>query len=189
MGLVASIQGLNQSAWSGKELGQDRAASKSAAGRPQVMNPGRIETPEEALTYINQLYQDGRTDELVGLLRSNPVFKEAWQTLQQSASKDADATGSQDATLRAAASTREQSTLPVPAPGPAPADLAASQDPSAAPITATPVFSPAIATTPNYPVPTPKPSFPLTAGRQAYESQARYFAQESGNSRIVNIRV
>ncbi|MHB8068164.1 MAG: hypothetical protein ACYDIC_09715 [Desulfobaccales bacterium] len=189
MGLVASIQSLNQSAWPEKELGQGRAASKSAAGRPRLGNPAGIETPEEALTYINQLYQDGRTGELVGLLRGNAVFREAWQTLQQSASNGSDPTGGLAATPAAAASTPEQSTLPVPFPAQGPAGQRTNPDPGAGQVTATQVFSPALETTPNYPVPTPKPSYALTAGRQVYESQARYFSQESGDSRTVSIRV
>lgn len=189
MGLVASIQSLNQSAWSGEELGQGRAASKSAAVRPRVNNPGGIETPEEALTYINQLYQDGRTDELVGLLRGNPVFREAWQTLQQSASKDEAATGGPAATPAAASATPEQPSLPVPSPSQATAEQLTTQEPGATQVPATQAFSPAIETIPNYPVPTPKPSFALTAGRQIYESQARSFSQESGNSPLISIRV
>ncbi len=183
MGLVAAIQGLNQSAWPRGELGQSSAASKSATGRARVLNPGAIETPEEALTYIQQLYQDGRTDELVGLLRSNPVFREAWQTLQQSSSNGSDAAANLAATPAAAAAPAE-STLPVPAPS-----QLTSQDPNTALIIAAPAFSPAIQTTPNYPVPTPKPTFAQAAGRRAYESQARYFAKDGGNSSQISIRV
>ena len=189
MGLVASIQSLNQSAWPVEELGQGRAASKSAAVRPRVNNPGGIETPEEALTYINQLYQDGRTDELVGLLRGNRVFREAWQTLQQSASKDEAASGGPAATPAAASATPEQSTFPVPSSSLATGDQLTSQEPGAAQVTATQAFSPAIETIPNYPVPTPRPSFALTAGRQIYESQARSFSQESGSPPLISIRV
>lgn len=117
MGFVQSIQGLSQTAWSGRESGKDNAASKSAAGRPRIFSPAGVETLEEALTYIEQLSKDGRTDELVGLLRGNPVFREAWQTLQQYSSNSSKATAGLASSLPDATPPSEQAGLPVPLPG------------------------------------------------------------------------
>ena len=183
MGMVAAIGSLNQSTWPEKEFGQGSVASKSAGGRPGGLNPGSIESPEEALTYIRQLYQDGRTEELVGLLRGNQVFREAWQTLQQSAAAGFDA-GEQAPPRPTAPLPPEPSALPVPS-----LSQVASQNLNTALVAAVQALSQSTASTPNYPVPTPRPSFALTAGRRAYESQSRNFSERGGNTSRISIRV
>ncbi len=191
MGFVQSIQSLSQIAWPEVKSGKDRAASKSAAGRPRIFSPARVETLEEALTYIEQLSKDGRTNELVGLLRGNPVFREAWQTLQQYSSNSSKATASLASSLPAAASPPEQPGLPAPLPGSgSPGQLHSSgQYLTTAQVKATQGLSPGTQAAQTYLVPAPKPSRPLAAGRQIYEKQARYFAQERANFPRISIRV
>lgn len=191
MGFVPAIQGLSQTPWPGGEIGQGSAAFKSAAGRAQGFSPAGVETPEEALAYIQQLYQDGRTDELVGLLRGNSVFREAWQTLQQSAASAAETTGGPAAPLPDPAPIPEQSALTVPSPGQSPPGQlqTTSQNLTAAQVTATHGFSPATQAAQTHLVPALKPSRPLAAGRRIYENQARYFAREKAGSSRISIRV
>jgi len=191
MGLVQSIQSLNQIAWPGEGIGRASAASKSSAGRPRSSTPPGVETPEEALTYIQQLSQGGRTEELAGLLRSNPVFREAWQTLQQSSSGGSEVDGGVASPFAGATPNSGQAALPVPSSGSVPSDQPqiASQDPNAGQIAATQEFSAQIQAAQTYPVPAPRSSLPLAAGRQVYENQARYFAQEGANFPRISIRI
>lgn len=191
MGFVQSIQNLSQVAWPGGETGQDRAASKTAAERPRAFTPAGVETPEEALAYIEKLYKDGRTDELVGLLRGSAVFRDAWQTLQQSSSSGSKATAGLASSLPDAASPLEISGLPAALAGVGSKGQLQRQGqyPTAAQVTANLGFSPEVQATQSYLVPAPKPSRPLAAGRQVYETQARYFAQEKANFPRISIRV
>jgi hypothetical protein len=191
MGFVQPIQSLSQSAWAGANSGQDRGASKAVAGRPRIFSPTGVETLEEALTYIEQLSQDGRTDELVSLLRGNQVFREAWQTLQQYASNNSKAAAGLASSLQDAASPSAQSGLPVslagvgskgrlPIPG---------YNLSGAQVTANLGLSPEIHGAQANLVPAPKASRTLAAGRQVYERQARYYNQEKANFPRISIRV
>ena len=191
MGFVQPVQDLSQIVWPEVNSGQDRAASKSAAGRPRIFSPAGVETLEEALNYIEQLYKDGRTDELVGLLRGNPVFREAWQTLQQYSSTNSKATAGLASSLPDATPPPEQAGLPVPLPGSASQGQLQSpvQDLTASQVPATQVISPEVQAAQTYLVPSPRPSRPLAAGRQVYENQARYFAQEKANFHRISIRV
>lgn len=49
---------------------------------PRVPSPESIRTPQEALAYIKLLYQTGRMARLASLLRTQPVFREAWLAVQ-----------------------------------------------------------------------------------------------------------
>jgi hypothetical protein len=146
-----------------------------------------VETPEEALTYIQQLYQNGRTAELVSLLRGNPVFREAWQTLQQSSSSYSEATGAR------ASSLPDPAPEPLPIPVLAPGQTAADQLPitrqarGGSPVKATQGSSPEIQRAQTNLVPSPRPSRTLAAGRQVYENQAFYYAQEKANFPRISI--
>jgi hypothetical protein len=85
MGLGQTIQRSSQIGHPGTP-GWESVNSRSAGNRAQDFNPSEAQTPEEALAYIRLFSEAGRTDELAALLRSNPVLREAWQTLQQCAS-------------------------------------------------------------------------------------------------------
>ena len=174
MGFEQTIQSLNQIAWPGT-FGQESAGQKSAGGRPRAFNPGGAKTPEEALTWIERLYKAGRTDELVGLLRRSAVFREAWQTLQQSSSTGFETAGGYVVSIPAAVPTPEQSGLPAPIPTAEPKGQLPRPDQDPAGQTC--------------PVPAPKPARTLAAARQVYETQARYFAQEGANSPRISLRV
>jgi hypothetical protein len=187
MGFKHTVQSLSPVAWPGL-FGQDSGQPKSAGGRARAFDPAGAQTPEEALTYIRQLSKAGRTDELVGLLRRSPVFREAWQTLQQFSSTNSDAAGGPAA---AAIPTPDRSGLPVPSPGagcqgrfPSP-----GPDPVAPQVSATPGFSGKIPASQTFPVQAPRPTRPLNAALQVYETQARYFAQEKANSPRISLRV
>ncbi len=191
MGLELTIQGLSQAAWPGGTPSRDSSKQKSAEGRGRAFNYARAKTPEEALTYIEQLYQAGRTDELGGLLRRSPVFREAWQTLQQFSSTGSEAAGGPASSIPAAAPTTERSWLPAPLPnaGPKGQFQSPGQDLPAAQVTATQRFSPEIPADRTYPVPARKPSCSLAAGRWVYETQARYYAGEKANVPGISLRV
>lgn len=188
MGFKHTVQSLSPVAWPGP-FGQDSGQPKSAGERPRAFNPAGAQTPEEALAYIRQLSKAGRTDELVGLLRRSPVFREAWQTLQQFSATNSDAIGRPASAIPAP--TPDRSGLPAPSPG------AGSQGrfPSPGPglvvpqVSSTPGFSGKIPAAQSFPVPAPRPTRPLDAALQVYETQARYFAQEKANSPRISLRV
>jgi hypothetical protein len=191
MGFVQPIQSLSQSVWPGVGSGQGRAASKAAAGRPRIFSPTGVDTLEEALTYVEQLSKDGRTNELVSLLRGNPVFREAWQTLQQYAANASNAAAGLASSLPDAASPAAQSGLPVSLAGVAsPGQLQVPlHDLPVDQVAANLELSPEIQTVQANLVPAPKPSRTLAAGRQVYETQARYYNQEKANFPRISIRV
>jgi len=184
-----AIQGLRPVAWP-KTPGLDSAKPKPAAGRTRASNPAGAETPEEALAYINLLSKAGRTGKLVGLLRRSRVFREAWQTLQQDSSTGQDAHSGPASSTPAAAPTPDQSVLPGPSPnaGPNGQPEDSGQDPAARQVTATGGPSPEIPAAQTYPVPVPKPSSLLTSAIQAYETQARAYAQEGTNLPRLSIK-
>ncbi len=187
---ILSIQGLSQAAWP-RTPGPDSTKPKSAEGGLRSSDPAGAKTPEEALTYIEQLYQAGRTDELGGLLRRSPVFREAWQILQQFSSTGSEAAGGPASSIPAAAPTTERSWLPAPLPnaGPKGQFQSPGQDLPASPVTATQRFSTEIPAARTYPVPARKPSCSLAAGRRVYETQARYYAREKANVPSISLRV
>jgi hypothetical protein len=179
---ISAIHGLRQFAWT-RTPGQDSAKQKSAEGRPRASNPDGAETPEEALAYIKQLSNAGRTDKLVGLLRRSAVFREAWQTLQQSSSTGQDANSGFASSIPTASPTPGQSVLPGPSPnvGPDGQLPGSGQDLVALQVTATVGPSPEIPAAQTHPVPVPKPSRLLASAIQVYQTQASYYAQEGTN--------
>ncbi|MBI4643182.1 MAG: hypothetical protein HY790_12395 [Deltaproteobacteria bacterium] len=190
MGLVQTIQSLSQIGWLGTP-GQDSANSKSTGGRPRTSNPAGAQTPEEALAYIKLLYKAGRTGELVALLRRSPVFREAWQTLQQFSSTGSEEAGGLGSSIPAAATTQSQSGLPAPPSGAGPNGQLAGpgQAPTALQVAATPGFSGENPAAQAHPVLSSRPTRPLAAARQVYETQARYYAQERATSPRISLRV
>ena len=188
MGFKHTIQSLSPVAWPGT-FGQDSGQPKSAGGRPRAFNPAGAETPEEALTYIRQLSKAGRTDELVGLLRRSPVFREAWQTLQQFSATGYDAAGPPASAIPAP--TPDRSGLPAPSPGAESQGRLPSPGPGlvAPQVPATPGFSGKIPAAQTFPVPSSRPTSPLDAALQVYETQARFFAQEKADSPRISLRV
>lgn len=187
MSLVQTIQSLSQIGWLGTPE-QDSANSKSAGGRSRSFNPAGAQTPEEALAYIHLLSKAGRTDELVALLRRSPVFREAWQTLQQVSSPNSEAGMEIASSLTAAAPIPYRSDLPAP-PSVFTKSQLPSQDPAALQVGATPEVSGENPTTQAYPVLSSRPTRPLAAARQVYETQARYYTQERANSPRISLRV
>jgi hypothetical protein len=186
MGFVHAIQSLSQIAWPGM-FDWDSGKPKSGEGRSRAFNPAEAQTPEEALAYIRLLSKAGRTDELVGLLRRNPVFREAWQTLQQFS-----ATGSEAGEPPAAAiPAPDPSGLPVPASGTEPASRLPIPDPDAASaqVTAASGISPKTPAAETYPVPAPRAARPLSAGLQAYTSQQRYYVEALNPQTLISLRV
>ena len=191
MGLeIFSIQGLSQVAWPGT-TGPDSAKQKSAAEGLRSSDPAGAKTPEEALTYIEQLYKTGRTDELVGLLRQSPVFREAWQNLQQFSSTGSEAGGQSASTVPTAVRTPDQSSLPALIPNAASKGqfLDQDQDSAVPQVTGSRGFSPVTLAAQNYPVPAPKPSYTQGVALQAYETQARNYSQAGANSPRISVRV
>jgi hypothetical protein len=185
MGLVQTIRSMSQIDWLGTP-DRDSANSKLAGGHSRTFNPGGAKTPEEALAWIKLLYQAGRTDELVALLRRNPVFREAWQTLQSSPGSEA---GKEiTSSLPAAAPTPYRSGLPAPANACSQSQLP-SQGPAARQAAATPGVSGETPVTQTCPVLSSRPTRPLAAARQVYEIQARLFSQEGANSPRISLRV
>ena len=168
MGFEPAIQSLSQISGPGT-FGIDNANPKSAGGCGQAFTLAAAQTPEEALAYIRQLTEAGRTDELVGLLRLNPAFREAWQTLQQSAAAVSE-TGGKPAALPAP----DASGLPSPSAQTAPTQLS-GPDLASFQVAATPEISSKAPVADTYPVPAPKPARGLAAGLQAYACQQRNY--------------
>jgi hypothetical protein len=187
MGLVQIIQSLSQIGWLGT-AGRDSANSKSGGGRPRAFNSAGAKTPEDALLYIKLLSKAGRTDELAELLRRSPVFREAWQTLQQFSSTGPEAAGGFASPFSTAAPIPDRSGLPAP-PGAGSPGRLPSPGPAALQGAAAPGFSGENRAAPAYPVLSSRPTGPLAAARQVYETQARYFAQEGANSPRISLRV
>ena len=190
MGFEQTIQRLSQAVWPGT-LDPDSAKQKSAEGRARAFNPAGAKTPEEALTYIERLYKAGRTDELAELLRRSPVFRDAWQSLQQFSSTASEAGGGLASSIPAAAPTPDQSGLPASPAGAGPSGQLQSpgQDLATPQVTATQEFSQKILADQTYPVLASRPTRFLGAVRQVYETQARYYAQEGTNFPRISIRV
>lgn len=53
-------------------------------GQTRPCHPDSVQTPRDALSYIELLYKSGRMEDLAGLLRQNQVFREAWLMIQRS---------------------------------------------------------------------------------------------------------
>lgn len=171
MGLELTIQSLSRIGWPGSR-GRDRADPESAGGRRRAFNPAAAGTPEEALTYIKQLYKAGRTGELAQLLREHQVFREAWQILQQ-----VSAAGCETASaLPATPGFMDR----LPSPG---------RDPAAPGITATPRFSPEIHPVQNLHLPASGTAGLLAAALRVYETQSGYWGRERADSPRISLRV
>ena len=69
--------------WAG-EAGLNNAKPRPEEQPPRSANPSKARTPQEALTYIEQLYKSGRMEDLAALLRRSSVFRVAGLILQQS---------------------------------------------------------------------------------------------------------
>jgi hypothetical protein len=183
MGYAPAVQSLSQVAWPGA-LGRDSSDSESTGGRPRSFTPAGIQTPEEALAYIQLLSKAGRTDELVGLLRHSPVFREAWQSLQQFAAAS-DVGGPPAATIPAP----DASGQPSPLPQAAPTTQLSSQAPALPRETATPGNSPETPAVETYPVLASKPSHPMADLLQAYTSQQRHYLEGRDPQSRISLRV
>ncbi len=114
MGLGQTIQRSSQIGHPGTP-GWDAVNSRSAQDRSQDFNPSGAKTPEEALAYIRLFSEAGRTGELAAWLRSSPVFREAWQTLQQFSSAGPEAGSDKSPALPTGPPTPHPSALPSPA--------------------------------------------------------------------------
>jgi hypothetical protein len=187
MGLVETIQSLSQIGWLGTP-GRDSANSKSTGGRSRTSNPAGAQTPEEALAYIQLLSKAGRTDELAALLRHHPVFREAWQTLQQFSSTGSEAGREITSSLAAATPAPDRSGLPSPPGACSPSQLP-RQGPAALEVAVSTGVSGKNPGAQAYPVLSSRPTRPLAAARQIYETQARLFTQEGANSPQISLRV
>jgi hypothetical protein len=78
--------------WAG-EAGLNNARPRPEEQPPRPANPSKARTPQEALTYIEQLYKSGRMEDLAALLRRSSVFRVAWLILQQSSPASLKAAG------------------------------------------------------------------------------------------------
>lgn len=187
MGFELTIQSPSQVGWQGTP-GRSRANPESGEGRRRAFDPPGVKTPKDALAHIELLYKTGRIDELAVLLRHSQVFRMAWQTLQQSSSRDAGA-GELASLIPAGAAIPEQSGLPVPHPGSGPEGRPQGQDQALLPVTAAAESSPEIPQVQNYPVPASRPAQSLAAGRRVYETQSLFFARERAGFPWFNLRV
>jgi hypothetical protein len=139
------------------------------------------------LAHIELLYKTGRIDEVAALLRHSQVFRMAWQTLQQSSSRDAGA-GELTSSLPAGVVPPELSGLPAPRPGSGPDGRHLGQD-LISQQTAPPESSREISQAPNYPVPASRPTLSMAAGRRVYETQLDFFARERAGFPRFNLMV
>ena len=183
MGLEFTIQSLDRAAWPGTS-GRDRNDSGPAQGRPRDYNPAAAKTPEDAQACIEWLYKNGRTDELVALLRRSSVYRVAWQCLQESAYRSSGKT-KEPAYPQVAAEPSEQP-APLPGAGSGARQLSPVQNLALEPTGATQESTPASRT---YPVLSSRPTNSLAAARRVYETVARYFLQGSGGLSRISVRV
>jgi hypothetical protein len=184
MGLGQTIQRSSQIGHLGMP-GWETVNPRSAQDRAQDFNPAGAGTPEEALAYIRLFSEAGRTAELAALLRSSPVFREAWQTLQRFSSVGPEAGLDKSPALPNGPDTRQPSPLP------SPADAGSqSQGPTALQVAAASGGSGENPATQAYLVISSRPSRSLAAARQAYETTDRLLPREGGASpRHISVRV
>ncbi|MDD2903251.1 MAG: hypothetical protein PHU44_12540 [Syntrophales bacterium] len=178
-----SNQSLSRAAWPGTS-GRDRTDPRSAQGGSRDYNPAGAKTPEDAQACIEWLYKNGRTDELVALLRRSSVYRVAWQCLQQSSFKTSGGTGEPASPL----ATSDGSELPAPLPGAGSGgrQLSPLQNLALKPRRATEESTSSAQT---YPVLSSRPSNSLAAARRVYESVARYFSRGRSDLSRISVRV
>jgi hypothetical protein len=83
MGFDDTMRVQGAAAWTAESgLNYARPGTEERQSAPQ--HPSEVRTPQEALSYIEVLYQSGRMEDLATLLRRRKVFREAWLMLQQS---------------------------------------------------------------------------------------------------------
>jgi hypothetical protein len=163
--------------------GWDAVNSRSAQERAQDFNPTGAKTPEEALACIRLFSEAGRTAELAALLRSSPVFREAWQTLQRFSSAGLEA--GQEKSPALPMGPRRPSALP--SPGDAGSQ---SQGHTALQVAAASGGSGENPATQAYLVTSARPTRSLAAARQAYETTDRLLPREGAASpRRISLRV
>ena len=175
MGLVETIQNLSQIGWLGTPR-QDSSHSKSAEGRGRAANPAEARTPEEALAYIRLLSQAGRTAELAELLRRSPVFREAWQTLQQFSAPGWNEAG------------EFASSLPSP-PGASPQNRLPSQGRASLPVATASGASGKDQADEDFPVLSSRPTRPFAAACRIYQAQDSFFPPKGAGSPRISLRV
>jgi len=184
MGLGQTIQRSSQIGHPGTP-GWDAVNSRSAQDRSQDFNPSGAKTPEEALAYIRLFSEAGRTDELAAWLRSSPVFREAWQTLQRFSSAGPEAGLDKSPALPTGPDTRQTSPLPSPAGLGSP-----GQGQTALQVAAALVVSGENPATQACLVTSSRPTRPLAAARQVYEATDRLLPREgAAPPRRISLRV
>lgn len=182
--------GLGQTIQNWSQIGRPRApgweaiTSRVAGDRSQGSEPSGVRTPEEALACIRLFSEAGRTAELAALLRSSPVLREAWQTLQQFSSGGS-GTGLGESAAEPTAPQARRHAAP-----PSPADAGSqSQGPPALLVAAASGGSRENPLTQAYPVLSSRPTRPLAAARQAYETTDRLLTREGAASPRISLRV
>ncbi len=188
MGILETMRVQNPAPWTG-ETGLHHARPGPGERAPHLAEPFEARTPQEALNYIEILYQSGRMKDLAGLLRRSPVFREAWLRLQQSSQAGLKVTAEDHDSL-SRGKTQLPDNLPVPyAFGPdgtvssvsGPAGFKAIETGSA-PEMATAALGPG--SEPGL-LATGGPNRRLSAALQAYQRQDRQYAQNmAGASRL-----
>jgi hypothetical protein len=147
----------------------------------RLHNPAGAETAAEALAYIRACSRAGRTHELAALLRRSPVFREAWQTLQQSSY-----TASEPAGGRAALASAPE--RPAPAAAASPGWLP-NRDPAALPLGPAPEFFSTQPAAPAHLQPAPNFTPALAAVCQVYGSQESLFTRKAADRSRITVRV
>ncbi|RJR40076.1 MAG: hypothetical protein C4567_11285 [Deltaproteobacteria bacterium] len=183
MGFDLTIQSLGQVNWQ-RTPAQKKADPKPFEDRGRAFDLPAAQTPGEALAQIKLLSKTGRIDELVALLRNRPLFRKAWQTLQQSQSPDPETASS--ASLMPAP---EQSGYPVFQSDSVSQGRLQTQDPALGQVTAASGPSPEIGEAENFPITSSRPTLGLAVGRQVYETQAGYYTQERANLSRISLKV
>jgi hypothetical protein len=140
--------------------GLNNARSGSEESKSNPSSPSAAQTPNEALSYIDQLYKTGRMEDLAAILRRSEVFREAWLILQRSFTTPSAPSGERGL-----------------------ADLGEASEPMRFSAAAPP---PAFVDIPN---PARRLPYPFAKALEIYQSQLDYYDQE-GNSRFrLSIRV
>lgn len=140
--------------------GPNNAGSGGKERKPNPSSPSMVQTPQEALAYIDLLYKTGHMEEAAALLRRSEIFREAWLILQ-----------------------RSLTTCPETPAGLVPAKLAEAREPASIP---DPVLPPESLKGQN---PAGKLACTFAQALQIYQSQLVYYDQDRNSQFRISLRV
>ena len=192
MGVEGTRRVQGPAPWAG-EAGLNNAKPRPEEQPPRPANPSKARTPQEALTYIEQLYKSGRMEDLAALLRRSSVFRVAGLILQQSSPASLKATAVNDDSGNRG-DTRGPVNLPVPYSSSLGWTVTSESGPAGFEVVkagfAPEMSAPALAPRGDLGLlPVGKPNRLLIAALQAYQGQDRTYARQKETAPRLSLRV